>query len=182
MWAIDLTPLSSTVDGLISDTGKPEVPKTETRMRSRCWVSMIRCSCGLIRIGGDGSGFGFTGVTGSVAWASVKVFSGKKASPMCAVESLPANAPIPITLEGVKHVARLLQIKLREVCDRELEVRVGRLICEVDVACVIGQECAEAGAGIGRQRRDRLGYLDKAWEATDWATGTATCWMEAAAG
>ena len=54
---------------------------------------------GVDQDGGDGSIVG--GVTGTVAWASVKVFSGKWASLIGPSESEPANAPIPITLDGV---------------------------------------------------------------------------------
>ncbi len=43
-WAIGAAPSSLTVAGLIDDTGKPDVPKTDTRTRSRWLVSMIRCS------------------------------------------------------------------------------------------------------------------------------------------
>ena len=49
-------PLSSTVAGLIVVTSKPDVPSTETLTRSRCEVSMTRCSCGLISIGGEAGG------------------------------------------------------------------------------------------------------------------------------
>ena len=77
--------------GLISLTGKPEVPKIETRTRSRWWVSMIRCSCGLIKMGGDGGGLG----GGTVAWARVNVFSGKNESLMPPSWSEPAERPDP---------------------------------------------------------------------------------------
>src|SRR5271157_886099 len=54
--AIGRAPLSSTVAGLIDVTSKPDVPSTVTLTRSRCEVSMTRCSCGLIRIGGEAGG------------------------------------------------------------------------------------------------------------------------------
>ena len=68
-------------------------------------------------MGGDGPEWGLAWSgrrrgRGTVAWASVKVFSGKNASLIAPSESLPANAPIPITLEGVSAWPVSCQIEL----------------------------------------------------------------------
>ena len=59
---------------------------------------MIRCSWGLIRIGGDGGG-----VDGGTArgLGEREGVLGEERVTDVAVESLPAEPPIPITLEGV---------------------------------------------------------------------------------
>ena len=59
-----------------------------------------------------------------MAWLSVNVFSGKKASLIPLSSSEPANAPIPITELVRQWFAGFGLVKLREICDCEFEVRV----------------------------------------------------------
>src|SRR6476646_5505935 len=64
--AMGWAPPSVTVEGMISLTWNPEVPKTLTRITSGCAVLTCRCEWGLIKIigetGGGGGGGGVTGV------------------------------------------------------------------------------------------------------------------------
>ena len=89
---------------------------------------------------------------GTVAWASVKVLLGEVRVTDAAVGVVAGEGADPDHARGRERVAGLLLIELREVRDRELEIRVRASIGEIDVAGVIGQQRAETGADVSACR------------------------------